>query len=179
MYTRRTLDQLRAAATHLADAVREYTTVADADSADAEHDAAARVADDAATLLATFDALDGALCAGAHLPDQWSQCRPDRRCNHDAPALREVEALACECGALITPDGPAEADQPAAASPRLDYRHARRYFYAATGIPHRDLETQQDALHFAMNGTDGNGYVLYDPTRLAAWCDAWRAIHDR
>lgn len=177
MYTTRVLDQLRTALTNLCDAARDHDVANDRPSRDAEHDAARSLADTARTTAATFDALDAALCDGLHLPDPWSQCRPDRRCNHDAPGLCEVTVLACECGALLTDDTTADAEQREPARTRLDYRHARRYFYAATGIAHRDLETQQDALRFSMNGTDGHGRVLYNAARLAAWCDAWRAIN--
>lgn len=176
MYTTRVLDQLRTALARLADAARDHDAASDGPSRDSAHDAARDLADTARTTVATFDALDAALCEGLYLPDPWSQCRPDRRCNHDTPALQEVTVLACECGALLIDDTTADAEQREPARARLDYRHARRYFYAATGIAQRDLETQQDALRFSMNGTDGNGRVLYNATRLTAWCDAWRAI---
>lgn len=177
MYTTRVLDQLRTALTGLADAARTHDAASDGPSGDVEHDAARDLADTTRTVVATFDALDAALCDGLHLPDPWSQCRPDRRCNHDTPALRAVTVLACECGALLVDDTTADAEQREPARARLDYRHARRYFYAATGITGRDLETQQNALRFAMNGTDGHGRVLYNAARLTAWCDAWRAIN--
>lgn len=178
MYTTRVLNQLRNAAASAIDAHRAYVTASDYGSGDAEHDAAIVLAECARMALAAFDALDAALCAGMYLPDPWSQCRPDRRCNHDPSALREVTVLACECGALFVDSGAAtDADRLKPARSRLSYRDARRYFYAATGITHRDLETQQAALRFSMNGTDQHGRVLYNATRLAAWCDAWCAIH--
>lgn len=177
MYTTRVLDQLRDTLTRLANAARTYDVASDGPSGDAEHHAANVLADTARTAVAAFDALDAALCSEQHLPDPWSQCRPDRRCNHDAPALRDVSVFACECGALLVDDTAAEAERREPARARLDYGHARRFFYAATGIAQRDLETQDAALWFAMNGTDGHGRVLYNATRLAAWCNAWRAIN--
>lgn len=178
MYTTRTLDHLRAAIAQLGTAARAYMSLSDRWSNDAEHDAARCLAEAAHTASVTFDALDAALCGGARLPRPWTACRPDDWCHHDPPALREKTVLACECGALLTDDGDIATTR--VVPHRLSYAEAHRYFYTETGLTPPSLDEQRAAFHFAMHGTDGHRHVLYDATRLAAWCDAWRAIrrHD-
>lgn len=175
MYTTRTLDQLRAAIARLGTAARAYTWLSDRRSNDAEHYAASCLVDAAHTASVTFDALDAALCGGARLPRPWTACRPDDWCHHDPPALRKKTILECECGALLTDHDAIAVER--AVPHRLSYAEAHRYFYAATGLTPRSLDEQHAAFHFAMHGTDGHRHVLYDAIRLAAWCDAWRAIN--
>ncbi len=174
MYTTRTLDHLRAAIAQLGTAARAYTLLSDRWSNHTEHYVARCLAEAAHTASVTFDALDAALCGGARLPRPWTACRPDDWCHHDPPALREKTVLACECGALLTDDGDIATTR--AVPHRLSYAEAHRYFYTETGLTPPRLDEQQAAFHFAMHGTDGHRHVLYDATRLAAWCDAWRAI---